>query len=87
MDTWVRHAMGYVLTDAIVVGRGDASSIIDDFYGLETIVLETSLCSRFVVIVFRANVNDERHVPILVAWASRLFSTSSFTAVCKSTTT
>ena len=72
------------LTDVVIVLRGNATTIVDDLEGFEPIVLKPHLSiSREAPLV---NIVT-RDIPILVAPASKLFSTSSFTAVWRSTTT
>ena len=72
----VRH------TDTFIILRGDTGSIVDNFDGLESVVNKPDVYGN----QREQHVNDG-DVPMLVAAASRLFSTSSFTAVCRSTTT
>ena len=75
---------GRRLTDVIVVLRGNTTAVIHDLKRLEPVVLEAhlSISRQAPLVSIRA-----RDIPMLVAPASKLFSTSSFTAVWRSTTT
>ena len=84
-------------TDAVVVGGRDAAPVVDDLYGLEAVVLEADLCSGTTTTsrgqharhVFAGPTSppERGYAPMLEAPASKLFSTSSLTAVWRSTTT
>lgn len=72
-------------TYRFVVLWTNATPIVDDLKRLQPILLEAYLCQ-----VSQLSHDGEalrRHIPMLVAPASRLFSTNSFTAVWRSTTT
>ena len=70
-------------TDVVVKVLGDAAAIVDHLDDLEAVLGEAHLWD----VVSKPRAEILRHGPMLVAPASRLFSTSSFTAVWRSTTT
>ena len=73
------------LTDGVIVIRRDPGTIVDNLDGFETVVTKTYLFGT--EFGDRQTPGDESNSPIVVAPASRLFSTISFTAVWRSTTT
>ena len=73
-----------LLTDSLVVYWRNTSAVVDDLDSFKTVVLEAHLYIQY---ERDQPVGNMTLVPMLVAPASRLFSTSSLTAVCKSITT
>ena len=70
-------------TDAVIILWRDSTPVVDDLDGLESIILEADLwgcCGQ-------QSRSRRMDPPMDVAPASRLFSTSSLTAVCRSMTT
>jgi hypothetical protein len=97
LDVWCLSAEGsssdrdhlistYTLTDALIVLRRDPAPIVDDFDGAQPVLLKAHFCTT-ALHKLALSKTYVRYVPILVAPASRLFSTSSLTAVCRSMTT
>ena len=41
-QSWIKH----VLTNSSIVGCGDATSVVNDLDGLQTVVLESHLCNE-----------------------------------------
>jgi len=74
-------------SQGLVIVRGNALAIILYFYGVESLVLESYVCIDCVSRAYTLPWLGYCGVPMLVAPASRLFSTSSFTTEHKSTMT
>lgn len=82
----------------LVVVPGDARAIVLDLDGIQALVLETDLCKtprrsvkkkkqKKKEAENKLRIREMSDIPILVAPASRLFSTSSFTTEQRSTMT
>lgn len=82
---WHKDPAG-TLTNDIVVCGSNPTAVVNDFDAFETMVLEPHLWHRAQPRT-QASQAQLSHAPMLVAPASKLFSTSSFTAVCRSMTT
>jgi len=72
-------------SNRFIVVRGNAIAIVLYFDGVESLILEAYICDRKSLEVCELKLLG--HKPMLVADASRLFSTSSFTTEHKSTMT